>query len=83
MLSYTMIVNPLKTLPTHTHGAEYIHRHHICLNTYTVLQYVLICYDLGPVMIYLEESRDNFNDTLKFMASEHQTLTLCACVCTR
>lgn len=30
-------------------------------------------------MIYLDESGDNFNDTLSFMASELQTLDVCVC----
>lgn len=32
-------------------------------------------------MIYLEESRDNFNNTLDFMATELQTHCMCVCVC--
>lgn len=79
--SYSMIADP----HTDAHGAEYIHRHHTCLNTYTVHEYGPICYDFGAVMIYLEESGDNFNDMLNFMASELQThrvrMFVCASVC--
>lgn len=78
--SYSMIVDP-----PHTHRAEYIHRHHTCLNTYTAHEYGPICYCLGAVMIYLEESGDNFNDMLNFMASELQThrvrMFVCLSVC--